>query len=135
LANWPIQLRLVPPHAPFLQNAEVLLVADCVPFALADFHRRFMDGKPVLVACPKLDDAAAYVQKLAQILREANLRRLQVLHVDLPCCLGLRSIAEAAVGLAGVDLEVEPVVVTRQGECYEDATAARGIPARLAPAG
>ena len=81
LANWPVQLHLVPPQAPYLQQADVLLVADCVPFACADFHRRFLDGRPVVIGCPKLDDGQAYVQKLAQIILNKN-----VLHLGYRIC-------------------------------------------------
>ena len=101
LANWPVQLHLVPPHAPYLKGADLLLVADCVPFAYADFHRRFLDGRPVVIGCPKLDDGQAYVDKLVQIIRHSGLRSITVVHMEVPCCTGLVRIAQAAVAAAG----------------------------------
>jgi len=72
LGHWPVQLALVPPGAPFLQNADLLLAADCVPFAMADFHARFLHGRSVVVGCPKLDDPQKYVEKLADILDQSS---------------------------------------------------------------
>lgn len=115
LANWPVQLHLVPPQAPFLQDADLLLVADCVPFACADFHRRFLDGSPVVIGCPKLDDGQLYVQKLAQIFRLARIRSVTVLHMEVPCCTGLVRIAETAASLAKTDVPLKNVVVSIRG--------------------
>ncbi len=115
LANWPLQLQLVPPNAPFLQDAEVLLVADCVPVAHPDFHRRFLDGRPVLMGCPKLDHAAAHLQKLTQIIRVSGLRSITVLHMEVPCCTGLVQIAEAAVAQAGGGVPIHDVTVGVDG--------------------
>jgi hypothetical protein len=120
LANWPVQLHLVPPQAAFLQDADVLLVADCVPFACADFHRRFLDGRPVLVGCPKLDDGQAYVQKLAQILQFAGIRSLTVLHMQVPCCTGLLQIAQAAANLAGGGTPVQEVTISLKGQVLSE---------------
>jgi Pyruvate/2-oxoacid:ferredoxin oxidoreductase delta subunit len=115
LANWPLQLHLVPPNASFLRDADVLLVADCVPVAHPDFHRRFLNGRPVLMGCPKLDNATAYVQKLAQIIRASSLRSISVLHMEVPCCTGLLRIAEAAVALAGGSVPIHDVTVAIDG--------------------
>jgi len=68
LSHWPVQLSLVPPTAAFLNNADVLLVGDCVPFSLADFHKRFLKDNVVLVACPKLDDFDAHLKKLTEVI-------------------------------------------------------------------
>ena len=116
LSHWPVQLRLVPPTAPFLDGAELLLVADCVPFALADFHRRFLSGRAVVVACPKLDDAQASLHRLADILDGANLRSLTVLHMEVPCCHGLLRLAAGARELAGSQVPLEAVTVALAGE-------------------
>ncbi len=115
LANWPLQLPLVPPTAPYLQDANVLLVADCVPVAHPDFHRRFLDGRPVLMGCPKLDHAAAHVQKLAQIVRVAGLRSITVLHMEVPCCTGLVQIAQAAVAAAGGGVPIHDITIALDG--------------------
>lgn len=116
LANWPLQLHLVPPNAPFLRQADVLLVADCVPVAHPDFHRRFLTGaRPVVMGCPKLDDGMAYVPKLAQMIRASSLRSITVLHMEVPCCTGLLRIAEAAVQQAGSRVPVRDVTVAIDG--------------------
>jgi NAD-dependent dihydropyrimidine dehydrogenase PreA subunit len=116
LANWPVQLRLVPPTAPYLQNADLLLVADCAPLAVADFHRRFLDGRPVLIGCPKLDDSRFYVQKLAQIVHVAQVRSITVVRMEVPCCTGLVQIAQAAIELANAACPIRETVVSIHGE-------------------
>ena len=116
LANWPVQLHLVPPNAPFLKNADVLLVADCVPFALPDFHRRFLRGRPVLIGCPKLDNAQDYVEKLAQTVAVSSIRSLTVVHMEVPCCTGLLRIAEAAVRASGREVPIEEVTISIRGK-------------------
>jgi hypothetical protein len=115
LGNWPVQLHLVSPHAPFLKNADLLLVADCVPFALADFHGRFLGKRPVVIGCPKLDDADFYVEKLAQILTAAEINSLTVIHMEVPCCTGLVRIAESALRSAGKELRLEDVTISIRG--------------------
>lgn len=107
LGHWPVQLMLIPPTAPFLREADILLCADCVPFALADFHQRYLQGRAVLVGCPKLDDIAHYEQKLAAILAVAKPRRLTVLRMEVPCCGGLSRAALNAREAAGSDVTVE----------------------------
>ena len=94
LGHWPVQLMLVPPHAPFLKNADLLVCADCVPFAVPDFHSRYLAGRAVLVGCPKLDNLPFYVEKLKAIFAEAKPRRITVLRMEVPCCGG---IAQAAI--------------------------------------
>ena len=121
LGNWPIQLHLVPPNAPFLQNSDLLLVADCVPFACADFHRRFLPGRPVVIGCPKLDDAPFYVDKLAAILTQSSIRRVTVVHMEVPCCTGLLRIAEAAIAQSGRGVPLEDVTISIQGKVLDQA--------------
>ncbi|MBI5267365.1 MAG: 4Fe-4S binding protein [candidate division Zixibacteria bacterium] len=94
LRTWPVQLKLVAPNAPFLFDADLLLCADCVPFAVPDFHSRFLAGKVLLVGCPKLDDLNFYHQKLMTIFAEAKPRSITVLKMEVPCCTG---IAQAAL--------------------------------------
>jgi Pyruvate/2-oxoacid:ferredoxin oxidoreductase delta subunit len=119
LGNWPIQLMLVPPQAPYLQGADILLVADCVPFAYADFHRRFLRGRPVIIGCPKLDNADFYVKKLAQILQTARPRSISILRMEVPCCSGLTRIAQMAASAAEATTKLEEVVISIQGEVLE----------------
>ena len=116
LGNWPIQLHLVPPHAPFLKGRDLLLVADCVPFALADFHRRMLPGRPVVIGCPKLDDVHAHVDKLAGVLATASPTSLTVVHMEVPCCTGLLRIAEAALARSGADVPLDEITVSIRGE-------------------
>ncbi len=116
LGNWPIQLRLVPPHAPFLRGADLLLVADCVPFAMADFHRLLLRGRPVLIGCPKLDDGQAYVEKLAAILTTSDVPSVTIVHMEVPCCTGLVRIAEAAVQRSGRNVPLKDVTISIRGQ-------------------
>lgn len=112
LANWPVQLHLVPPAAPYLRGAHLLLTADCAPLAVADFHQRFLDGRPVLIGCPKLDDGQFYIQKLAQIIRIAAVREITVIRMEVPCCSGLTQIARAAIQTAGTDCPLHEEIVS-----------------------
>ncbi len=116
LTNWPVQLALVPPAAPYFRKADLLFVADCVPFACADFHSRFLRGKPLIIGCPKLDQVDFYLQKLAEIIRVAEPQSLAVIHMEVPCCSGLTRIAERALAIAGSDLRLEDVTVGIQGD-------------------
>jgi hypothetical protein len=103
LHQWPIKLRLVPVKAPYFQNADFILVADCVPFAYANFHTDFLKGKAIATGCPKLDDITDYVDKIEQIIRGANIKSLNVIHMEVPCCYGLVHIAREALNKSGKD--------------------------------
>ena len=116
LGHWPVQLALVPPDAPFLKGAELLLVADCVPFAYADFHRDFLSGKSVLVACPKLDDAQAHLDKLALILRRSTIKSITIARMEVPCCSGLTAIAKQALELSQKDIPLKEIVIGIKGD-------------------
>jgi len=122
LSHWPVQLKLVSPAAPYFANADLLLVADCVPFAMGDFHNKFLKGRSVAVGCPKLDDAEFYVEKLAQILKSNKLNSLAVIHMEVPCCFGLIEIAKKAVALAGVDMAFKDITVALDGSIKETQT-------------
>jgi len=119
LRQWPVQLALVPPTAPYLQGADVLLAADCVPFAYADFHNGLLAGKALLVGCPKLDDAQWYVEKLAQIILAARPTSITVAHMEVPCCSGLLRIAEMACDQAGVNVPVRSVMIGVRGDILD----------------
>ncbi|MCL0029362.1 4Fe-4S binding protein [Dehalococcoidia bacterium] len=116
LRHWPIQLHLVPPHAPYFQNADLVLVADCVPFAYADFHRDFLKDKAIAICCPKLDDTSTYLDKITQILRDANVKSLKVLHMEVPCCFGLVHTAQQALAQSGKDIPFDSVEIGIKGE-------------------
>ncbi len=130
LTNWPVQLTLVPPNAPYFRGADLLLVADCVPFACADFHRRFLRGKPVIIGCPKLDQAEFYVKKLAEIVRMAEPQSLSVVHMEVPCCSGLTCIAQIALGMAESNTPLTDVTVSIDDELI---TSAEVAPLALRP--
>ena len=116
LGHWPVQLHLVSPGTPYFQGAHLLLAADCVPVAMPDFHGRLLKGRAVALGCPKLDDAGAYVEKLAAILRQGRPASLTVVHMEVPCCSGLVRIAEAALAMAGVEVPGEDVTIGIRGE-------------------
>jgi len=121
LGHWPVQLALVPPAAPFLRDADVLLAADCVPFAYPAFHRDFLEGRVLLVACPKLDDFPAHRAKLAAILKQNNVRNITVVHMEVPCCSGLVHLARQAVAASGKGVPLHEVTVGARGEILAEA--------------
>lgn len=110
-----MQIRLVPPSAPFLQGARLVVAADCTAFACPDFHHRFLPGSVLLVGCPKLDDAPAYVEKLTAIFRTARPRSITVVHMDVPCCFGMAYVVGQALQRAHATVPVEEVVITVEG--------------------
>ena len=116
LAQWPVQLMLVPPAAPYFQDAELLITADCVPFAYADYHRDFLAGKAVVVACPKLDDAGAYTAKLTELFRASNLKGITVLRMEVPCCGGIVAAARQALAASGKEIPFRELTVGLRGE-------------------
>ena len=112
LGHWPVQLHLVPPNAPFLDGADLLLAADCAAFACGDFHARFLQGRAVAIACPKLDDTEPYLEKLSRMLAENDVRSLHVVHMEVPCCFGLVQLARQALAASGKTI---PLQVTTLG--------------------
>lgn len=116
LGQWPVQLKLVSPMAPYFAGADLLLVADCVPFAMGDFHSKLLKGKAIAIACPKLDDGVGYVQKLADIITTAKPKSLTVAHMEVPCCTGLVRMAEKAVQQAGSDLHIQDMTISLRGQ-------------------
>jgi Pyruvate/2-oxoacid:ferredoxin oxidoreductase delta subunit len=115
LTHWPVQLKLISPTAQCFADADLLLAADCVPVAMADFHRRFLKERSVALGCPKLDDTAPYVDKLAEMLRVNDIRTLTVVHMEVPCCSGLTRLARQAVQRSGKNLVFEDVTVSIRG--------------------
>ncbi|MHC5034664.1 MAG: ATP-binding protein [Planctomycetota bacterium] len=116
LTQWPVQLRLVPADAPFFDGADLLLAADCVPFALADFHERLLRGRKLLIGCPKLDNSTYYAEKLTEILERNDVKSLTVVHMEVPCCFGLMGLARRALAAAGKAIPLEEVTVGLRGE-------------------
>jgi Fe-S-cluster-containing hydrogenase component 2 len=115
LGHWPVQLKLVSPNAPYFANADLLLVADCVPFAMGDFHNRFLKGRSIAIGCPKLDDVGFYVDKLAAIIQANRLKSLTVVHMEVPCCSGLTEIARRAISKNKIEMGFEDVTIDMHG--------------------
>ena len=116
LSHWPVQIRLVPPTAPFLKGADILVAADCTAVACANFHRDFLAGKVVLMGCPKFDDAQAYVQKFSEIFKKADIKSVTVLVMEVPCCSGLPMIVQKGMEASGKRIPMERVVVSTRGD-------------------
>jgi Pyruvate/2-oxoacid:ferredoxin oxidoreductase delta subunit len=115
LGHWPVQLALVPPTAPWLAGADLLVAADCVPFAYASFHADFLAGRKVLVGCPKLDDNQAYAARLAEILSRNEIRSVTVVRMEVPCCGGLSWAAREGVARSGKQVPLRDVVIGVDG--------------------
>jgi hypothetical protein len=115
LVHWPVQLHLVPPHAPWLRDADLLVAADCVPFAYPRFHEDLLDGRVVVVGCPKLDDLRAYLEKLTTIFATARPRSVTVARLEVPCCGGISTAARQALAQAGSPAPFSELVVTVDG--------------------
>jgi len=116
LGHWPVQIRLVPATAPFLKNADLLVAADCTPIAYPAFHKDFLQGRTILVGCPKFDDVQAYIEKFAEIFARASIKSVTVVVMEVPCCGGLPQIVKRGMQLAGKTLPVEQIVVSIRGE-------------------
>ncbi len=116
LGQWPVQLTLVPPDAPYFQGADLLVTADCVPYAYADYHADLLAGKAVVVACPKLDNAAAHLAKLAAILSASDIRSITVAIMEVPCCGGLVPLVTRALAESGKSIPLEVITIGVRGE-------------------
>lgn len=116
LRQWPVKLNLVNPAAPYFRDADLLLAADCTAFACASLHPDFMRGKALAIGCPKFDDVGAYIEKLRAIIEEGGVKSITVLHMEVPCCLGLLFAAREAVEASGHEIPVESVVISIRGE-------------------
>lgn len=116
LAQWPVQLHLVPVTAPYFQGADLLITADCVPFAYADYHRDFLAGKAVVIGCPKLDDNNAYVTKLTELFRVSDIKSITVLKMEVPCCGGIAMAAQRALADCGKEIPFKVVTIGIRGE-------------------
>jgi NAD-dependent dihydropyrimidine dehydrogenase PreA subunit len=116
LGQWPVQLHLVPAGAPYFQGADLLVAADCVPFAYARFHDDFLEGRAVVVGCPKLDDVSPYAEKLAAIVAQGGVRSVTVVRMEVPCCGGISRLAREAVAASGREVPFRDVVVGVDGQ-------------------
>lgn len=119
LGQWPVQLHLVSPQAPYFRGADLLVAADCVPFAYAGFHEDFLEGRAVVVGCPKLDDVSPYAEKLAAIIGLGEVRSVTVVRMEVPCCGGISRLARSAVAATGRDVPFRDVIVGVDGTLRE----------------
>ena len=120
LRQWPVQLRLVAPNAPYLGGADLLLAADCAAFACGDFHSRFLKGHALAIACPKLDDVDGYVEKLASMMTGGGVRGIVVLMMQVPCCSGLEQLVRLAVQMTGKQVPIRCVILSADGRVLSD---------------
>jgi hypothetical protein len=121
LRQWPVQLHLLPPTAPFLRGARLVLAADCVAHAVGDFHGRFLRGNALAIACPKLDSGMdAYLEKLAAMIDEGGIDTLTVLVMEVPCCSGLVALARTAAGRARRKVPVKAVKIGLRGDVLSE---------------
>lgn len=121
LKQWPIQLHLISPMAPYYEKTDVLLAADCVAFAMGGFHQDFLKGKSIAIACPKLDEGQdIYVEKIQSWFEDAKINTLTVLIMQVPCCMGLLGMAEKALEQSKRKVPLKSVVVSLQGEVLSE---------------
>jgi Pyruvate/2-oxoacid:ferredoxin oxidoreductase delta subunit len=116
LTHWPVQIKLVPPNAPFLKGADLLVAADCTPFAYPEIHRDFIKGRVLMVGCPKFDDAASYIQKFTDAFKTSGVKSVTVLTMEVPCCQGLPVIVKRGMASANADIPMSHIVISVRGE-------------------
>lgn len=119
LKQWPVQLSLVPVNAPYFDNADLLVTADCVPFAYANYHIDLLKGKAVVIGCPKLDDIEFYTDKLTQIIESNNIKSVTVAHMEVPCCSGIVRAVDIALQRSSKDIPVTRVKIGINGEAVK----------------
>jgi len=121
LSHWPVQLKLVPINAPYFQDANLLVTADCVPFAYVNFHQDFLKGKAVVVGCPKLDDIQYYKEKLTEIFKANSIKGVTVPYMEVPCCFGLVKATEDAIAASGKNIPLKKIKIGIRGEIKTEA--------------
>lgn len=120
LSNWPVQIRLVPPTAPYLKGADLLVPADCVPVAFPTLHRDLLKGKVVMMGCPKLDNLQEYLDKFTEVFRTADIESVTTVIMEVPCCSGLPVVVKKAMEAAGKDIPTTELVVGINGEIISE---------------
>ncbi len=116
LGHWPVQIKLIPPNASFLNNAHLLVTADCVPVAYPMLHQRFLKDKVIMLGCPKFDNVEEYVKKFSDIFKLNNIKKVTVLVMEVPCCAALPIIVKKGMEMANVDVEIEQIVISTKGK-------------------
>ena len=118
LAQWPVQLKLLPPEAPFYDGAKLLIAADCTAYAYANMHEEFMKGKVTVIGCPKLD-SIDYTEKLTQIISKNDIKSVTIIRMEVPCCGGLQWMAENALKNSGKFIPWQVVTISRDGKILD----------------
>ena len=118
LRQWPVQLMLVPVNAPYLKDADLLITADCVPFAYANYHNELLKGKKVVIGCPKLDNLNIYIEKLSQMIKNNSISSITVAYMEVPCCFGIVHAVEKAAQASGKNIPVTKVQISIDGKKY-----------------
>jgi len=116
LSQWPVQLTLLPPTAPFFENADLLIAADCVPFAYANFHSDFLRDKILVIGCPKLDNAEFYKEKLTEIFKQSNIKNVTVVNMEVPCCFGLYRLVKEALDSSEKNIPLKKEIISIKGD-------------------
>jgi ferredoxin len=116
LRQWPVQIMLVPRDAPYFDNADLLISADCVPFSFAGFHNSLLKGRILLVGCPKLDDSVLYRDKITDIFKNNNIKSVTVAHMEVPCCFSLVKLVEDAVKISGKNISIKTAEIGVKGD-------------------
>lgn len=120
LTHWPIKIRLVPPNAPFLKGADLLVLADCAAVAYANLHPELVSGRVVMMGCPKFDEAEDYIRKFAEIFRSADIKNVTVVSMEVPCCSGLPRIVAKGLEQSGKTVPVHELVIGAKGDIIAD---------------
>lgn len=121
LRQWPIQMHLIMPTAPYYKGADVLLAADCTAFALGDFHKDYLKSRSIAIACPKLDEEQdVYVEKIVSWFDDAKINTLTVIIMEVPCCRGLAHLTSRAASKANRKVPVKVIVVSIQGNILSE---------------
>ncbi len=120
LTQWPIQIKLIGTAAPFLNDADLLVAADCTAFATPGFHEKFLPGKKVLIGCPKLDDAMQYVSKFAEIFTNIPVRKITCLRMEVPCCGGMTAVLKEALNRSGKSVPLTEIIVGIKGDVLSE---------------
>ena len=121
LSHWPIKIRLIPPNAPFLKGADLLVMADCVGGAFPNVHSELLAGKVVMMGCPKFDEVQEYIDKFAQIFNQAGIKSITSVVMEVPCCSGLPIIVKKGLEKAGKAIPMEEIVISTRGEVLKKA--------------
>lgn len=119
LTHWPIQIRLIPPQAPFLQGADILVAADCTAVSVPGFQEKYLGGKVVMMGCPKFDDAQSYIDRFAEIIDTCNLKSISILIMEVPCCSAMNVIIKRALEKATKTVPVEQITISTRGQELE----------------